>query len=201
MQLPIKIKGIKKEQYEKYLELIPDFKREKAQKYVTIVLTLMTAIMLGLFAINPTFSTIANLQKQIDDNNFVQQKLQQKINDLAVLQQKYNNLQADLPVVYDAVPKTTQIPLFVAEIQSIAQESSLTLTSIQTSEVSLSDPTDNAGSSFDFSISASGSYQNMLTFLDKITHFQRVVAIKNIVLSVANGALVLSFQGTVLFKQ
>ncbi|MGA2968093.1 MAG: hypothetical protein ABSD69_02925, partial [Candidatus Levyibacteriota bacterium] len=57
------IKGIKKDQYEKYLELIPDIKREKAQKYITIVLTLTTAIILGVFAINPTLSTIANLQK------------------------------------------------------------------------------------------------------------------------------------------
>ena len=76
--MQFQIKGVKKEQYEKYLELIPDLKKEKAQKYITIVLTLATVIMLGLFAINPTFSTIANLQKQIDDNNFVQQKLQQK---------------------------------------------------------------------------------------------------------------------------
>src|ERR1035437_6313866 len=146
--MQFQIKGIKKEQYEKYLELIPDLKKEKAQKYITIVLTLTTAIILGLFAINPTFSTIANLQKQIDDNKFVQQKLQQKINNLSVLQQKYNNLQSDLPVVYDAVPKTTEIPLFMAEAQSIANNTSLTLTSLQTSEVSLSQLPSQKQSSF-----------------------------------------------------
>src|ERR1035437_7860822 len=114
--MQFQIKSIKKEQYEKYLELIPDLKKEKAQKYITIVLTLVTIITLGLFAINPTLSTIANLQKQIDDNNFVQQKLQQKINDLAILQGKYSDLQNDLPVVYNAVPKTTEISLLVADI-------------------------------------------------------------------------------------
>ena len=197
----LQIKGIKKEQYEKYLELIPDFKREKAQKYITIVLTLITSIILGLFAINPTFSTIANLQKQIDDGNFVQQKLQQKMNNLSVLQQKYNNIQPDLSVVTDAVPMTTQIPLFVAEAQSIAKDTSLTLTSFQTAEVNLSKEAAKKYSSFDFTVTATGSYQNMIDFLGKIADFQRVVALKDIILSTQNGTLALSLKGTVFFKQ
>lgn len=195
------IKGIKKEQYEKYLELIPDLKREKAQQYITIVLTLTTAIVLGLFAINPTFSTIANLQKQIADNNFVEQKLQQKMNNLAILQQKYNSIQSDLPTVYDAVPATTQIPLFMAAAQSVAKNSSLTLSSFQTSEVSLSEPSVEKYASFDFTITANGTYQNILEFLDKITNFQRVIALKDIILSTRNGVLELSLKGTVFFKQ
>src|ERR1035437_898746 len=198
--MQFQIKGIKKEQYEKYLELIPDLKKEKAQKYITIVLTLATAIILGLFAINPTFSTIANLQKQIDDNNFVQQKLQQKINDLAVLQGKYSGLKPDLPIVYDAIPKTTMVPIFIAEVQSIAKNSSLTITSLQTSEVKLSNQTPD-NSSFDFTITANGTYQNMVKFLDTISHFQRIVAIKDISISTQSNALMLSFQGTAYFKQ
>lgn len=198
--MQFQIKGIKKEQYEKYLDLIPDLKKEKAQKYITIVLTLVTATILGLFAINPTFSTIANLQKQIDDNNFVQQKLQQKINDLALLQNKYNNLQTDLPLVYNAVPKTTEISLFIADAQAVAKDSSLSITSLQTSEINLSNSTLKE-SSFDFTLTANGSYSNMANFLDEISHFQRVVAIKDIIISTQNDSLVLSFNGTVFFKQ
>jgi Tfp pilus assembly protein PilO len=198
--MQFQIKGIKKEQYEKYLELIPDLKKEKAQEYITIVLTLATAIILGLFAINPTFSTIANLQKQIDDNNFVQQKLQQKINNLAVLQEKYNSLQPDLSIVYDAIPKITMVPIFIAEVQAIAKNSSLTITSLQTSEVKLSNQTPD-NSSFDFTITANGTYHDMVKFLDTISHFQRVVAIKDISISTQSNALMLSFQGTVYFKQ
>jgi Tfp pilus assembly protein PilO len=198
--MQFQIKGIKKEQYEKYLELIPDLKKEKAQKYITIVLTLVTTIILGLFAINPTFSTIANLQKQIDDNNFVQQKLQQKINNLAVLQEKYSSLQPDLSIVYDAIPKTTMVPIFIAEVQAIAKNSSLTITSLQTAEVKLSNQTPN-NSSFNFTITANGTYQNMVKFLDTISHFQRIVAIKDITISTQSNALMLNFQGTVYFKQ
>jgi Tfp pilus assembly protein PilO len=195
------IKGIKKDQYEKYLELIPDIKREKAQKYITIVLTLTTAIILGVFAINPTLSTIANLQKQINDNNFVEQKLQQKIDNLAVLQQRYSNLQTDLPIVSDAVPTTTQIPLFLAEVQSIVEDTSLTLTSLQASTISLSETPVGKYGSFDFTLTANGPYQSMIDFLNRITNFQRVIALDNISLSTANGSLGLSLKGTVFFKQ
>jgi Tfp pilus assembly protein PilO len=199
--MQLRIKPIRKEQYEKYLELIPDFKREKTQKYVTIVLTLITAIILGLLAINPTFSTIANLQKQIDDSNFVQQKLQAKINDLSILQGKYSNLSPDLTVVDDAVPTTTQIPLFIADAQAIANNNSLTLTSLQTSQVDLLQPAIQTQSSFDFTITATGTYQNILNFLSQITNFQRVVAVKEIILSTQNNILQLSLTGTVFFKK
>lgn len=198
--MQFQFKGVKKEQYEKYLELIPDLKKEKAQKYITIVLTLATVITLGLFAINPTLSTIANLQKQIDDNNFVQQKLQQKINDLALLQGKYSDLQTDLPMIYNSVPKTTEVSLLIAGVQSIAKDSSLKITSLQTSEVNLSKPTPK-GSSFDFTLTANGSYSNILQFLDEISHFQRAVALKDITISTQNDSLVLSFNGTAFFKQ
>lgn len=199
MRLPINT--IKKEQYEKYLELIPDFKREKTQKYITLVLTLSAAIILGIFAVNPTLSTIANLQKQIDDNNFVEQKLQQKINNLAILQQKYNSLQPDLPVVNDALPTTTEIPLLIADIQSILKDSNLTITNLETSEVKITDLGNNKYSSFDFTITTNGAYQDMINFLDEAINFQRVIGIKDIILSINNGKLTLTLSGTAFFKQ
>lgn len=195
------IKGMKKEQYEKYLALLPDFKKEKAQKYATIVLTLSASIILGIFAINPTLSTIANLQKQIDDSNFVMQKLQQKITNLSSLQQQYNTLQADLPIVNDAVPTATQIPLFIADVQSIAKDSSLAITGFQTLEVNTVGQASQKYSSFDFSIAAEGNYQNIIDFLNKMVNFQRVIAIKDIILSTKNGSLGLTLKGTVFFKE
>jgi Tfp pilus assembly protein PilO len=199
--MQLQIKGIKKEQYAKYLELIPDIKRKKTQKYITIVLTLVTSIILGLFAINPTFSTIANLQKQINDNNFVDQKLQQKLNNLSILQQKYSAIQSDLPIISNAVPTTTQIPLFTAEIQSIAKDSSITLTGFQTAEVDLAKATAGKYSSFDFTVSASGNYQNMQNFLSKLINFQRIIALKEVNLSTDNSVLKLSVMGTVFFMK
>jgi Tfp pilus assembly protein PilO len=199
--MQLQIKGIKKEQYAKYLELLPDIKREKAQKYITIVLTLSTAIILGLFAINPTFSTIANLQKQIADNNFVQQQLQQKITNLALLQQQYGNLKSDLPIVYNAVPQDTQLALFVAEVQSIAKNTSLTLAGLQITTINLSTLSSSKQNSFDYTITANGTYQDMINFLSEMTSFQRATDLNDIILTNQNGTLELSVKGTVYFKK
>jgi Tfp pilus assembly protein PilO len=212
MQFPIIkdiIKASGKEEYAKYLAFMPDLKQERTKKFTTVVLTLVATIILGLFAVSPTLSTIANLQKQIDDSTFVNQKLQQKINDLSTLQQKYANVQSDLPVITDAIPTSAQIPLLVAQIQTVAQNASLKLDSFQTFEVDLSKVTviNKNYSSFDFGLSAEGSYQQITDFLDNLTNFQRIITIANISVSKSNntnntnGTLQLNVGGATFFKK
>lgn len=187
---------------------MPDLKQERTKKFTTIVLTLVASIILGLLAINPTVSTIANLRKQIDDDTFVSQKLQQKINNLSTLQQKYANVQNDLPVITDAIPTSAQIPLLVADIQTIAKDADLKLNSFQTLEVNLSKATitDKSYSSFNFGLSAQGNYQQMTNFLDNLTNFQRIIVITDISISKPNNinnndVLQLGIQGKAFFKK
>ena len=210
MQLPIIkdiIKASGKEEYSKYLAFMPDLKQEKTKKFTTIVLTLIASIILGLFAVSPTLSTIANLQKQINDNTFVNQKLQQKINNLTTLQQKYADIQKDMPVITDAIPTSSQVPLLVAQIQTIAKDANLKLDRFQTLEIDLSKgkTTNKDYSSFDFGLSAEGSYQQIIDFLNNLTNFQRMITITDISISKQNSTdnsstLQLNVKGTAFFK-
>jgi Tfp pilus assembly protein PilO len=203
------VKATNKEEYAKYLAFMPDLKQEKAKKFTTIVLTLTASIILGLFAINPTLSTIANLQKQIDDNKFVDQKLVEKITSLSLLQQKYSQVKNDLPVVYSAIPTSTEIPPLVAEIQTIAKNSNIQFNNIQTFTVDLSDKATpkEKYSSFDFGFSGEGNYSNIISFMNQLLNFQRIVTISNISISKLTsdennaGALQLNFKGSALFKE
>ena len=81
----------KKLQQKKYFQMLPDFKEERTRKFTTLVFTLLALSFFGLFAISPTLSTIANLNKQLSDNEFVDSQLQNKINNLYTLQQDYVN--------------------------------------------------------------------------------------------------------------
>jgi len=212
MQFPT-IKDIKKvaskEEYSKYLAFMPDLNQEKAKKFTTIVLTLATSMILGIFAINPTLSTIANLRKQIDDDTFVEQKLVEKITNLSILQQNYTNIKNDLPMVFDAVPTSAQIPPLVAEVQAIAKNSNIKLDNFQTFIVDLSTKgtANKKYSSFDFGFSSEGTYPDTMNFIDQLLNFQRVIIIDNISISkinnkeTDNGTLQLNLKGTVLFKQ
>lgn len=211
MQLPglsnLILKNLKKDEYHKYLELMPDFKQEKTQKYITIALTLIASIVLGVFALGPTLSTIASLQKQLEDDKFVEQKLREKINNLSVLQQKYAGLEKDLPVINDALPKTSQIPLLTAQVQAIANESNVRITNYQTfeAEVSHQAVSTKKFASYNFTVTTQGTYQDMTVFLDKIVNFQRIVAIDSITITKVAGLnttdLKLTVKGIAYFKE
>jgi Tfp pilus assembly protein PilO len=204
------IKASGKEEYSKYLAFMPDLKQERTRKFTTIVLTLAASIILGIFAVSPTLSTIAGLQKQINDNMFVDQKLQQKVNNLSTLQQKYSDIQNELSIVTDAIPTSSQIPLLVAQIQTVAKNANLKLDSFQTFEVDFSKGAviNKTYSSFDFGLSAEGTYQQTTDFLNNLVNFQRIVTIDSILLSKTtdsntdnSNVLQLNIKGTAFFKE
>ena len=210
MQIPainsIINKNIKKDEYAKYFDLVPDFKSEKAQKYTTIILTLTASIILGLFVVSPTISTIANLQRQLEDDKFVEQRLQEKINNLSLLQQKYSSLQKDLPLVFTAIPKGSEIPSLLAQIQGLGKESNVTLDSFQAFKVLVSKDAvlNKKYSSFDFGLKIHGDYQSIIAFVDRLSNFQRIITINSVAIAKStennNISLQLNIRGSAYFK-
>lgn len=202
------LKGKKEEEYSKYLELLPDFKQEKTQKFTTIALTLVASIILGLFAINPTLSTIANLQKQLDDNKFVEQKLEEKINNLSILQQKYALVQPDLDAINNAVPRDPQTTVLLGQIQTVAKETNVTVVNLQTFEVDI--PPLVVGqqkySSFDISVTVQGQYSDMANFINELANMQRIIVINYSTFTKTTdnntnaSSLRLTVKGTVYYK-
>lgn len=210
MKLPLignLFKTAKKDKYSKYLELMPDFKQEKTQKFTTIVLTLLASIVLIIFALNPTLSTISNLQKQLSDNKFVEQKLEEKINNLSILQEKYAEVQPDISIVLDAVPQNPAVVDLVAQVQSVASNTNLTLVGFQTFQVETT-PGSVIGkkySSFDFALSATGDYKSMVIFMNQLVNIQRILTINNLSISKKvnfdTQTLQLSVRGTAYYKE
>lgn len=200
-------KSIKKDNYAKIVELLPDFKKEKNQKITTIILTLLASIILAVFAVGPTLSTIVKLQKELDDDKFIQQKLQEKINNLSILQQKYTSIQNDLPFVFNAIPKSSQIPLLIAQLQGLANETNVKIINFQTFPVGVSDTVvlSKKFSSFDYEVTVGGDYQSMLNFLDKISKFSRILTINGILISknvgINTSTLQLTVKGSAYFKK
>ncbi|KKP80403.1 MAG: hypothetical protein UR81_C0030G0005 [Candidatus Levybacteria bacterium GW2011_GWB1_35_5] len=203
MKLTIKklFNKINKDKYDKYLELMPDFKKEKTQKFTTVVLTLIAIIILAIFAINPTLSTIANLQKQLEDARFVADKLEKKINNLSILQTKYNAIQPDLPTIYDAIPKNTEAPKLTGQIQSLITKSEMQLINIQVSNIV--EVTNGKFYLYNFDLTTNGDYQSMTNFLENLINMQRVTDVKkiNINLSSTNNTLQFNVQGDAFFKK
>lgn len=165
----------------KYLQNLPDFKEKKTQAFTTLVLTLIAISVFTIFAISPTLSTIANLQKQQEDNSFVEKKLQEKLRNLVILQNQYNLIQRDIPFVFDAIPKQPNVPSFIGQLSALATQKQVQVSRLQSFPVELSKNIAPAKyGSFVFSIDVAGSYPNLLAYLDAITKFQRIITIDTI---------------------
>lgn len=163
---------------EQYLRvLLPRLEEKRVQSFTTIILALATLSFFGIFAISPTLATIADLQKQISDNQFVNMQLQQKIANLTNLEGQYKDLQKDLPILYTAIPPEPNVTTLVGQIQTIAQKSQVNLLQVQTLPVDVTGVVSTQFNSFAFALDISGSYANIQSFLKSLTSYNRIVTI------------------------
>lgn len=190
-------------QAEKYLStFLPRLQEKRTQSYTTIVFSLVTLSFFGFFAISPTLSTIADLQKQISDQQFVDQQLKQKITNLSNLQITYHQIQNQLPILYSAIPQNPNVTTLVGQLQTLAQKDQVTLLSVQTLPVDVSQ-TVTPYNSFAFTLNITGSYENMKTFLTDIAGFNRIITLEAIALTQnthETDAYSLSLRGDAYFK-
>lgn len=187
----------------RFLESVSKFGEDRARKITTLSFTLLALSIFGLFAVSPTLSTIAGLRKQLDDDRFVDERLKEKIANLSSLYQKYSEIQPDIPFILSAVPNTPETTSLVGSIQTIGTNSNVSVTSIQTFQVEAASPKTIRNGSFNFAVSAEGSYDNLILFLTSISNFQRIVSFDNIAINRKTGEgeiLQLDIRGTAYFK-
>lgn len=190
----------------KYLEMLPDFKQEKTQAFITLVLTLIALSIFVFFAISPTLSTIAQLKKELEDNTFVDQQLVQKIANLSLLGQKYSFITNDMPTVLSALPQKPTVPLLAAQIQSLAKKYNVKITRLQLFQVDIYPSVKNSDKSlsFAFSIESLGTSADLSVFLSSLVNFERVITIDTLSLSkdsIRNELQKLSIRGRAYFKE
>ena len=190
--------------YRAYLKLLPDMKKDSTRVATMLIFTFIGSSLLGIFAIDPTLSTIIQLHKQLEDSKFVQQQLTTKINNLSTLQQQHDLLTDDLPVVFDAIPKNSSVPTLVGQIERLAKEKNISITYLRVGKVQLNkiEQQDKNAPSFIFSLGAEGSYDQMIDFATSLTRFNRIVTIEYIsLIKDPNGVLILTIKGKEYFKQ
>lgn len=190
--------------YREYLKLLPSMKKENTKAITMIIFTFVGLSFLGIFAINPTLTTIVELNKQLEDSEFVHQQLTTKMNNLSSLQQQYTLLENDLPFIYAAIPQNANAPTLVGQIAALAENHTIKINSLQVSEVTLS-PTklsQQKGESFTFTLDAEGEYDNMMEFAAALANFKRIVTIESIGLTKdqRRDVIVLTIKGKEYFK-
>lgn len=208
MKLPKKyFENLSISKYREYIKLLPSMKKESTKAITMLIFTFIALSFLGLFAINPTLATIIELHKKLTESEFVHEQLTTKMNNLSSLQQQYNSLTEDLTFVSDAIPQNANVPTAIGQIEQLARQSNITITSLSIASVTLSDPKHpqdvKKDSSFIFSLKAEGTYQDMLTFAKALTNFDRIVTIESLsfIKDEQNSKLILGIEGREYFKK
>ncbi len=189
--------------YREYLKLLPDVKREQVNKYTALIFTFAALSFFGIFAINPTLSTIVELKRQLADSKLVDKQLRDKILNLGKLSEQYNVLGSQLTTVQNALPDTPSTTKLMGEIRAIAKNTNVTISSIKISGVPLSKSQiklDNV-SSFEFTVEASGNYNDLYNFSTSLVNFDRLVTLEIIGFNkdVKSSNLVLDVTGRVYY--
>lgn len=188
----------------RYFEQLLGPQRKRAQQATVVILSLIAFSFFGLFAISPTLGTIAKLQKELSDTRFVDQALAQKIQNLSLLQKKYADLQNDIPVVLNAVPKTSEVALLLAQVQAVAQKFRIQLDTLQNFQVELFKPArDQKYYSYTFSLSGQGTFDDVSQFINLLTNMERIISIDVFSISKASSDQLsrITLQATAYFKQ
>lgn len=167
---------------ESALKVFPVLRQERTQSFAIVLLTFIALSIFGLFAINPTITTIIQLNKQLADNKFVYDKLQEKITNILSLQKQYNALQPDLSIVLSAIPDTYSIAQFMGKVQKLADDNKVKILSIQSNPLSIA-PNNTKDGSISFLMTMQGDKQNILNFITKFMSFDRITAIDEVSLN------------------
>jgi Tfp pilus assembly protein PilO len=184
-----------------------EFSRVKTRKetgaYLYIVFTLFSVSFFGFFILRPAISTITNLQKKLEDNKNVYIALQKKLEALHNLDSEYSQINPDLPLVYNAIPVTPDIPTLTRQIETLASKNQVVLSSLQVSPLQYY-PLEVGGKLYGYTITVdvTGNEQNVNTFIENVTNFQRIISIQKITTGKTDkGQLELSFSGKAYFAK
>lgn len=156
--------------------------KKKVTAYLYVIFSLLALSFFGIFAIGPTITTISNLNKQYDEEKIALKELQDKNTALNSLKTQYLNIQTDLNLIDNAIPKSPKVAELTRQLEYLTISNNLIVQKIDTGLMELY-PSKNANSpifSFSFSISVAGSEQNINTFVGDVINMGRIISIERL---------------------
>jgi type IV pilus assembly protein PilO len=191
--------------YKEYLKLLPDMQKENTRIITTLILTFVAMSFFGIFAINPTLSTIIVLKKQLSDSVTVHSALEQKISNLSSLQQQYTNLNTDLTNILAAVPQSPAAPTLIGKIYGLAQSTNVNIVSISVLDLQLvgESKTISDKSSYPFTLQAKGTYESLSNFIMGLPNIDRIISVESISVSKdpKQGDIFMDIKGRAYFQK
>ncbi len=188
--------------YEKTLKQYNQYTADpKKKNYFEIALTIGLMIIL-LLMIYPAITYILNLNKEIQAGRIVQEGLTRKVSDLETARSNLAAVQKDLPLLQLALPIGSDVDEYVQKpLESLASKNSLTLKSVQFSDLPISTPKteDVKLRDMEFTISVTGSFANVASFIKDLEGFVRVTNLDTVEIKGNGSEVTATIKGTTNF--
>lgn len=122
-------------QYRKYIE--PVIRDPLIRGYFEIIATIALVIFFLVFAIRPTFNTIAELYKKTDELKQVDTDLGKKIKSLILAQSVYAKLEDRLPLLDRGLPIKPQVDSLITDLESVVAKNQVEMSSFTITKTGL----------------------------------------------------------------
>jgi len=106
-------------------------------------------------------------------------------------QEEYKNLQVQLKVALNMLPKKSQIPDLLEGVSWAGKDSGLSFSAFKPGKESLK----SIYAEVPVNLNVSGTFRQLLTFLKRVGEMPRIVDVKNLSLSTSEGSKTLTIQG------
>jgi len=162
--------------YGKYKE------REEIWRSLEAVMTLLTVILLLVFAISPTVRAISDLLAEIRNKRELSQRMKVKIDKVIGAQMSYANVQENIFLLDQYYPESPRLAEGAAQLVGIVKQHNLNLKQVGFSgfdfakmmETKQTKKTEeNASSGIGFSLEAEGDYREIKSFLSAVYQARR----------------------------
>lgn len=170
--------------YYKYIR--PALKNKAVKTYGFIVFTLVATTIFGLFAIRPTFRAIVALQKSIEVQQEILDKVNQKIEALSSGKANYDALDPTVKNrLNNLLPYSTNLPPIIQELTATAQANDATISGLQFEPTQLEGnpqkvPSELNTEEINFVVNLQGTYPQLINFINDLNKSNRLYTIKSI---------------------
>jgi Tfp pilus assembly protein PilO len=161
-----------------------------AKVSLELFLSLGTVIFFAIFAIRPTLLTMADLIKEIEDKETLDQQLGQKVAALSTAQVEFFNLQSQLALLDEALPNQPDLIVALKIIEKIASDRQIIITNVTVSELPREEPLPDdlkssqiKRASIPITLSVTGDYPTIRQFVEDLQNSRRTFVIDSVAFS------------------
>ncbi len=148
---------------------------------VSVLLTLVVAIFVGyyIFIWSPLQTSIEAEKTQVEHQRVILNKNERLASNIPKKKEEYKKLQTQLIIALNMLPKKSQIPDLLEGVTWAGKDSGLEFSAFKPG----SEKVQSIYAEVPVSLSVSGTFRQLLTFLKRVGEMPRIVDVKNLSLT------------------